>query len=226
MRFLVSPTEHDPAVAAIGRAAFTPERHGVDILWAEPKVGGLIGIQRKELKDLIASVTDGRLAKEVQQMQSLKLAVLAVEGRANWTPDGVFVHRFVHWTRAQHRSLLRSVQQRGIVVEFTDDSADTVALCYEIAAWAAKGNHHSLDTRPKPFPDKWGTRTSKAWGIHMLQSVPGIGPSHAESIWDSFDGNVPIGLTCNEARLAQVKGLGPKRIKSLVEAFGGVYEGP
>lgn len=180
----------------------------------------MVGVQRKEVKDLISSVqSDDRLHREVQQIQRCKMAFLVVEGKPRWTVDGWLVHDYARWSRTQHRSLLRSVQMRGIYVEFADNMTETVALVEEIAKWCSKGEHLSLDRRTNPGPDDWGTISDKGWASHLLQSVPGVGPKQATLIWDHFEGKVPIGLTVGEEELSKVKGLGPKRVAALVKAF-------
>lgn len=216
---LIAPSE-PPLIKALGTVSSTPEKYGADILWAERAVSGLIGVQRKEVSDLIGSVQDGRLNKEIVQMRACHLAFLIVEGHPHWTSDGTLVHRWARWTRGQHYSLLRSVQTRGIVVEYTETTADTVGRIEDIHRWAAKADHTSLDRRPKPGPDEWGKVTDRGWGLHLLQSVPGIGPKQAELIWDHF-GKVPVGLSVTREDLAAIKGLGPKRVDSMFKAFGG-----
>ena len=224
--FLIAGSE-PRALKAMGTGSNAPENFGVDIMWSEPAMGGLVGIQRKEIEDLIASVQDGRLAKEVHQMANLKMAVLVVEGRPHWTPDGWLVTKYTRWSRAQHRGILRSLMHEyGVIVEATDDVYDTISFVREVEQWAAKGAHLSLARRPKPAPTEWGAVTDKGWASHLLQSVPGIGAKQAELIWDHFGGVLPIGLTCDKAELTKIKGLGPKRVEALMKAFSGTNQVP
>lgn len=214
---LIAPTEPE-LIKTLGTVSSTPERYGADILWMDRAVGGLIGVQRKEVSDLINSVQDGRLAKEIVQLRAVHLPVLIVEGSPHWTVDGALVHKYTRWTRTQHHSLLRSVQQRGIIVEYTSSTAETVARVEDIVRWAAKDDHNSLDRRPKPSPDDWGKISDKAWALHLLQSVPGIGPKQAELIWDTF-GRAPIVLDCTREELLAIRGLGPKKVAAILAAF-------
>lgn len=218
MAYLIAPSE-PPLIKSLGTVSSVPERHGADILWGEPAVKGLVGIQRKEISDLVASIHDGRIQKEIHQLTTCSLSFLAVEGKPHWSTEGQLMSQFTNWTRSQHRSFLRSVQMRGVMVEFTDNTADTVALVEEIRRWAAKKEHLSLDRRPKPDRVAWGMSNDKAWGCHVLQSVEGIGPKQAEAIWDHC-GRLPFGLTLTPADLAKIPGIGPKRVQSLVRAFG------
>lgn len=217
--FLISPAEHAAPIKDLGRVSSLPERHGADVMWMDPTIKGLVGVQRKAIPDLVASVQDGRLAKEVAQLQTCKVAVVIVEGRPRWSSEGQLMMGYVKWSRTQHRSLLRSIQGRGIFVEHSDSIADTAALIREIASWVGKGDHTSLDRRPKPGPNNWGKVDDEAWACHLLQSVPDIGPVQAKAIWDHFDGAIPVALTTDAVELAKVPGLGPKRIAKILKAF-------
>lgn len=215
-QFLVSPAE-PPLVRALGRTSQLPERYGADVLWPQPRVKGLVGVQRKTYEDLLASVGDGRLQREIPQLNQCAMKILVVEGRPHWSEDGALIHRWLgRWTRDSYRSLLRSVQMQGIIVEHTDDLSDTVTHVEAIARWAAKGGHSSLARRPKPGPDRWGKRTNRATQMHVLQSVDGIGPGQAEAILDHF-GGLPLEWTVREEELAAVRGVGPKTVARMVQ---------
>jgi len=69
---LVAPTE-PMTLKALGTVSLVPEDYGSDFLWASP-VFGLVGVQRKEASDFVASVMDGRLDKELAQMKQLGLS--------------------------------------------------------------------------------------------------------------------------------------------------------
>ena len=122
----------------LGKVSSIPERFGADVLWLEPAIGGTCAVQRKELGDYISSVQNGMLAKELQKMSPVKMAFLILEGRPQWTPDGMLADRFARMSRQQYRSLMRSIQARGILVEYSDDLADTVSLIEQIAAWGGE----------------------------------------------------------------------------------------
>ena len=220
-KFLISPAEHSSWIKDLGRVSSTTEKYGADVLWWDEVIQGWVGVQRKTVPDLVASVQDGRLAKEMAQLMRVKVASLIVEGRPRWSTDGWLMRNHVRWSVAQHRSLLRSIQGRGVFVEQSDDHADTARLIVEIAAWVRKGDHRSLDRRPKPSGDSWGKITDKAWACHLLQSVPDIGPVQADAIYEHFGGRIPVGLTVDRKALLDVKGLGPKRVAKILRAFGG-----
>lgn len=217
--YLIAPSE-PPPIKKLGRVSSIPEKHGADIFWYDKVLLGFVGVQRKEFGDLLNSVDDGRLAREVQQLQSNRVAHLIVEGRPRWTLDGMCMEKYhARWSRAAYRSLLRSVQGRGIFVEHSDSMADTVALVEEIRRWVSKGDHTSLDRRPKPKTDSWGRISDEGWASHLLQSIDGIGPKQASAIWTHFGARLPISLTASVEELRQVPGLGPKKVALLLRAF-------
>ncbi len=217
--FLVSPAE-PLLIRALGTTSAVPEKLGADIVWADRTLGGTIGVQRKVYTDLIASEDDGRLTKELLQLPQCRMAFLIVEGRPTWTVDGMLNHQHLgYWSREGYRSLLRSVQTRGVIVEHSDDEADTISLIESIAKWIAKGTHRSLDRRPKAGTDRWGQKTHRGTQAHILQSVDGIGPAQANAILDHF-GELPLQWSVGEDDLKAVRGLGPKKVKAMVAAIG------
>lgn len=211
---LVAPSE-GPVLKRLGKSSSVPERYGADVLIVAR--GQRIGVQRKATADFVASVLDGRLTREVAQMQRLDLAVLAIEGRFEWTTDGEWLTSHGKWDRLKHRQYLFSLFARGMWVVETRDQADTVEVCRELERWARKDKHRSLDKRPG-CSGEWGRPTSKEFGIHLLQGFDGVGPELAERIWDHFDG-VPLQWAVGKEGLEEVDGIGPTRAKRMLEAF-------
>lgn len=215
---LVSSTE-SPLFRALGRSTTTPERYGVDALWLCRM--GMVGVQRKEIADFLASVTDGRLSKEVGQMQSLDVKVLVLEGRPQWTVDGVLLNEWGQaWTKQQHRAFLWSMRMAGVWVEWSESLPDTIEVVKELEHWSKKAKHQSLMRRTGPAKGAWGKRGNRAWAIHLLEGFDGIGPTQAERILDAFDGAVPLAWTVDERELLQVPGLGKVKVQKMVDAIG------
>jgi len=212
---LVSPTEPEK-IKQLGKVSPVPEQYGADVLF--PTHGQLAGVQRKTFDDLLASLFDGRLGKEVTQMKRLGIAVLVIEGRPRWTLDGELMDDNRRFTRNQLRSLLWSVAiGHGVAVEWTDSLDDTVSAIANLRAWAAKKKHLSVARRPGPS-GPWGKATTRDWALHFLQGFNNIGPELAERIIDHFHG-VPLTWTVTEKQLMRVPGIGKKRAKDLYEIF-------
>lgn len=213
---LVSPTE-PAAIKALGQSSSVAERHGSDVLWGCQH--GLCGVQRKEISDLVASMRDGRLGKEVAQMQPLEgLRALIVEGRPRWTTDGQLLDSYTTVTRDQLRGVLWTVRSKGIWVDWADDLTDTASLITALHAWSRKDRHDSL-ARAGPAPrNGWGQVGNDDWAKHFLTALPGVGPQLAERIIDHFAG-VPMSWDVNEADLTKVPGLGKVRARRLIDAL-------
>ena len=87
---LVSPTDRE-LLALLGDRAIShtlPEQHGADVLVVVAGRGKL-ALQRKTFPDdFLASLEDGRLARELAGLSRTQCPVLIVEGRPQWTADG------------------------------------------------------------------------------------------------------------------------------------------
>lgn len=215
---LVSPTE-PAALRAVGITSQRAEDFGADILWAQRGIG-LIGVQRKEFPgDFLASV-GSRLPMQLAKMARLAIAVLVLEGRGVWTTEGELAHGWGQgWTRSQHRRYLCSIRARGIWIEHTDGLDDTVGFLRDLRAWAAKPKHHALAQRDGPPKNSWGQVTSRAWQVHMVQGIDGVGPELAERIVDTL--GLPFQLVATEDDLMRVHGVGKVTARRIVRAFEG-----
>lgn len=229
---LVSPAEPASVKRALDRVAVDeltgervlwevdslPERKGVDFLWRA--CGRWHGLQRKEVMDLLASLNDGRLRKERGQMASfIDMPHIALEGRINYTTDGLMVtsgwggtvERQVFWKR------LLSLQHAGIAVTRTDNAEQTCQLVVCQYLWSLKAEHTTAGVRPKP-PAEWGKRTNSEFIQYVLESVDAIGPKRAKLIIEGL-GRLPIKATCSAEELLAIPGIGPGTVKAFLELF-------
>lgn len=213
---LVSPAEPKP-LRDRWEVSSIPETRGVDMLWSAQ--GELWGVQRKEISDLLASRSDGRLSKELGQMQSLATTMLIVEGRIRWTDEDELLDGWQSISRRQLTGMLWSVRSRGVWVEYTKSMDQTAEVVEWFADWSNKKRHSGLAGRPSP-ESNWGKISDRDWGIHLLTSFPGIGPGMAEAIWEHFGGRVPLSWDVEEGELLEVPGIGPGRARNLRKALG------
>lgn len=223
----VSPAEPQSIKLALGErgvANVFPEEFGADFLF--PTVVGRVAIQRKEVKDLISSVEDGRLAKELAQLRRAEVAILIVEGWPQFTSEGFLINKYIrNYTKRKLRNLLRSCAlEHGVYLERTESPEDTVKAVFEIYEWLNKGEHMSLYTRPKSTASDWGMTTNRDFGRWVLQGFPGIGPKLAESIYDHF-GRVPLCWDCTKEELMKIDGIGKDTAEKLLKTLQGEGSG-
>lgn len=204
------------SLQGLGTYSSLPEAYGCDFLITAPV--GLVGVQRKEIHDLIASRADGRLVRELAQMKQLDIAVLLVEGRLKWTSDGTLSTSRTQWSRAQHLGLLFSIQSSGVWVNSSESLTDSAEYLRALENWVSKADHKGILTRPKP-KTSWGQRNDRDFGIHLIQSFDGIGPGVAGAIFDRF--GVPLKWTIEKKELESVVGVGPKRAEKLWRCLNG-----
>lgn len=207
---LISPTE-PPELRMIGETSSVPENFGCDIFW--PSKLGLVGVQRKEVRDLVNSVHDGRLNKELGMMNQLSVRILLIEGSFRWTTEGKSL-TVQSWSLSQQLGLQLSVQLAGCWLISTSNLQETIISLSHLQKWTNKTEHGSLSHRPNPT-SAWGQVTNRDWAIYLLQSFPGIGYKLAGQIYDHF-GGIPLQWTVDELDLLAVPNLGAGRIAKML----------
>lgn len=189
----------------------------MDVMWVARK--RMWGVQRKTWADLLASVADDRLAKEVEQSRVLDHVVLVLEGRPTITAEGSYLIGRQTWTAEQVLGLRLSIQSRGWWIEQTANVVGTAKLLGAIQAWSKKERHTSLDSRSQKAKGVWGMDpTDRAFAVWVCQSIPGVGPELGKRIYDLY--GMPFGWKVTEAELGKVKGIGKKRAARIYRAIG------
>jgi ERCC4-type nuclease len=208
-----SPTEQNPAFKNFKISSLCEQR-GSDFLFPVTELG-FVGIQRKAIRDLVASLRDGRLAKEIGQMEGLGMKVLILEGKNNWTRDGesTLVNG---WSETQQTGVIFSMFLKNFLVLETVDHLHTSRSILQLQKYLAKSNHSSLDRRPKAV-GTWGKADSKEFAIHVLQSFPGVGVDLARRIYDRF--GLPLQWTVDVLDLQQLDGIGVKKAAQIIGAL-------
>lgn len=219
---LVSPTEHHPAFAGIGKVSSIPEKFGADFL-VNARGVGVIGVQRKEVRDFVASLIDGRLSKEISQMchHAIDRAILVIEGELRWSGDGILLMR--GWgARSLHRdswyALMFSLMMEGVMVLQTETAGETAQLLRSLEKWGRKKDHLSLKRRPGASSEnEWGIASNREWGIHFLQGLESVGYKTAEMMWERW--GVPMQWTIAEKDLEDLPGIGKVKAKKIWRAL-------
>jgi len=184
----------------------------------------MLHVQRKTIGDLLRSLADGRLARELPSLQASGRGVLLVEGRPHWTSDGVLIDGSrptrgglwslrgaeAHMTRDRWYGIQADVVWvHGIAWIETADVDETAAWLRHVDGWLARP-HRGLVARPA-----WSRE--QPFAAYLLQSFPGIGPEVAQRIVDTL--GMPLRLACTEEDLASVPGVGPVRARAIAGAL-------
>ncbi len=220
--FMVSPTERSSSVTELGMYSSLPELYGADILFTTFTTKLLVGVQRKEISDLIASLQDGRLGKEVAQLQQCDVKLLIVEGKQRWSNEGILLNVYKNmksFNKLQYRNALFSVRLRGVWVIESEDATDTAKICRQLDKFLDKDTHGSLLSRVSPKGDSWGRKGNRDWGIHVWTSFPGIGTTIAQDLYDKV--GLPFKLTVTREELMEIKGMGKVRVDNLMKVLEG-----
>lgn len=193
------------------------EARGADFLFVAHKQW--VGVQRKEIQDFIASLGDGRLQKEIAQLQLCHHRVIIIEGKISWTTEGEMLGKGYGrtWTRKQWRAVLWGIRAKGIWVEYTDNISDTLDTLTWLEQWFNKDTHGSLDRRPGPV-SLWGHPSNDEYQRHLVMGLPGVGPELADRICRTFNG-LPFGWNITEADLLRVEGIGKKKASTIYNAL-------
>ena len=214
----LSPTEHD-LQKVLPNAIYSPicEANGCDII--VPTTRGLAGFQRKTLADLESSLRDGRFAMQLAQQRSsaaLAWRFLILElDRSRRTTDGRNFLDSALTTEHLATVGLKLFLNDSLLIESTSLEG-TIDRIERTASYIESDGADRL-SRPKPDSGPWGTRSNRDWGIHILQSFPGIGPRHAGLIYDQF--GVPLQWTVAESDLTSIPGIGKVIAKRLLNAL-------
>jgi ERCC4-type nuclease len=180
---------------------------------------GLIGIQRKEVTDLVASVQDGRLSKELAQMKSLDIGILLIEGRMLWTSEGTLLrdHQHGRWTRQQQLGVELSAQLKGVWIVKSDSLQGTIELLSMLQSWATT-DRSLLSTRTGPV-SPWGHKTNLDWLYHLVQGIEGVGPKLAKVIVDKFGCPFQWIPEVTPLSLTALEGIGHGRAEKIYKAL-------
>lgn len=216
----VSPTE-PKELRDLGTVSLLTEEYGCDVLIWDHSIGSWMGIQRKEMGDLVASIGDGRFAEQIAKMQQLDRQVLLIEGRGEWGSDGKWMRGYgarISWSGMQQ--LINSVRLTGIWTVSTDrltGPCSTSDWLTSTETWAKKDTHSGLLATRGPVKKTWGTSDNADYQRHLLLGLEGMGPSLAERVLATT--GMPLGWRSGMPEgLSAVPGVGPKKIAKWVKA--------
>jgi ERCC4-type nuclease len=201
-----------------------PEGMGVDFAWLTEHENEWRGVQRKELSDFLASLDDGRLAKEIAQMNAhVLMPTLVLEGRLQVANGNVMTGSFKNdIPYASFMKRLITIADRGVQVFFTSEASQTAEFIFGYYQWSLSVDHSTAQHRPKPTND-WGKPTNRDWQVHLLQGLDGVGAKTANAILDTL-GRCPLRVDATVAELMQVPGVGRATARKIIYSINGTVE--
>ena len=215
---IVSSNERPEIKEAIRKVADTIEQQqDFDFLLYTKQ--GRIPRERKVFpEDFIASVGDGRFAKECAAMREVsKFSGVIAEGKPRYSQQGkLWVnHIESRWTRPAIRNLIRSLRYvEGCDVEWSEDVDETAQLLVETQKYFDAEYHYSLRTR-SGIVSSWLTPTYEERLIRFYSGLPGISTTIATKMVPYFPTSMKLHSATFE-QLLEVSPIGKKRAERII----------
>ena len=152
---------------------------------------GKVGIERKQCPgDLLSSVTDGRLNREILSMrEECDISVVLLHGIIRYNRNGTVrlgKRTSYHWTDKGMRNLFRTIQYvEGCYLEHAKNSGELVQVVHALQEYFDKKDHTSLKSRPR-IQTSWIVPSHGERVIHFYNGLPGVGINGAKKIYDRF----------------------------------------
>lgn len=185
---------------------------GVDLRFQRLSVGDYEVVhrcvfERKTVTDFAASIIDGRLFHQAARLARLELVTaIILEGRASQLAEtGVrreaLQGAMITLSLFFHLRVLRAL-----------DASETARLLVYAA--------HQLERHEAASQTRFGAKPKrkKRLQLHILQGLPGIGPSRAELLLQRF-GSVQAVMCASLNSLQEVEGVGPKIASAIIDAL-------
>ena len=192
---------------------------GSRVLLKQLKVGDYIasdriGIERKQVKDFLASLMDQRLFSQVESLsQSFECPLLIIEGN----PENLYLERNVH-PNAIRGALASITLDSRVPILYTQNPRDTAAQIYWIAyrEQVRKG-------RPLQIRASRKCVTENHLQEYVVSGLPRINSKLSKRLLERF-GTVKKVFSAKPEKLMKVEGIGEKKAKELWELMNREYE--
>lgn len=151
---------------------------------------GRVGIERKKVPgDLLSSIEDGRLGKEILAMrEECKIMIVLFHGKIKFSSDGQLKsgNRISRWTDKGIRNLRRTLQfVEGCYIEDAHNDNEMVKILSELQEYFDKSEHYSIHFR-QGIKSSWIRPSREEKIIHFYQGLPGAGITIARKLYDKF----------------------------------------
>jgi len=171
--------------------------------------------ERKSVADLEASIIDGRIFSQLENLQKVKKPCIIVEGNL----DSLLCNN----GRIHNKAIIGLLTSIGlnykIPIFFTKNIKETALYLYLIAKreQIANGNNH---LRHRYSKTKMSLQSRQ---LFILESFPDVGPALAESLLNKFKTIKKI-ANASIDDLQEVDKLGPKKAKKIKHLFEAKFD--
>lgn len=171
-------------------------------------------IERKTIADLEASIIDGRIFNQIEELSSkVTKPCLIIEGQINFSENN---------TRINNKSLIGLLTAIGlnyrVPIYFTKNQKETALFLYVIA----KREQYGLTTAPKHRFSKSKMSFSDQQ-LFILESFPDIGPTLAKALLKKFK-NIKTISNQSVKELQDVEKMGPKKAEKMNYLFNREFD--
>jgi len=175
--------------------------------------GGTIGLERKKVPgDLLSSVTDGRLAREILAMrEECQYMFILLHGKVRYRYDGTVNtgrRRWGRtWTKKGLRNLYRTLQVvEGCYLEYPENNRELVDAVNELQVYFDTTDHFSLKGRPSMKTD-WVVPTRTERVRYFYDGLPSVGIIEAKRLTTRFPDPLDLYQATVE-QIMEVRGFG------------------
>ena len=190
-----------------------------------PERGLVVGVERKTVSDLVSSLPNGRLAKQLHGLKDLTThTYLLVEGQLNFVDDQEklvlrVAHKTTGWTAPSILTYLSSLHLSGIGWSHTSSTRESLIWLTRFHEFLARDIGDKVDMNGTKHVK--GTKTSKPrHDVAVLSQVPNVGPKTALKLLTAF-GSIRTLMNADDATIAAVGKVGPAVVRSLRGTLGG-----
>lgn len=178
-------------VAALGRLqvpAVVATLPAGDFRWVcEPEDGKqwwVVVVERKSIKDLVASVDDGRLARFIDETggadpPSTQIRALLIEGDVE---AGLIGFHGRDWSAEALLNLLVDAQMLGLIILHSPSIRSTPGRLANFWRWTGKDSHKALLRPVLPGISDDYINPAKKSAVRSLMVLPGWGEGRARSV--------------------------------------------
>jgi ERCC4-type nuclease len=146
---------------------------------------GPIPIERKAVpSDLLSSVQDGRLTREIRAMKKVsERFIILLHGKMSFDKDGNLLGNYGrNWTRQAISNLIRTLEHvDGAFIETARDDNDLIKIVTEIQVYFDKEKHLSTHIRPRIDTD-WFVPSSHEQVAYFYQGIPRLSTVRARDL--------------------------------------------